>query len=87
MSNQIADSLFDAIDILLEKKINEAGFDRTIKAVVKQVLDTAKGHYMIEYEGQLGEAWSLKQDTYNVNDEVYVLVPGQKEQREKYILG
>lgn len=86
MSNYIADQLFDAVDKILDSKLATAGFDKTIRAVVKEVLDEIKGKYSIEYEGSRGVAWSIGQVKYDINDEVYVMVPGQIGQREKYIL-
>lgn len=86
MSNYIADQLFDAVDKILDSKLATAGFDKTIRAVVKEVLDESKGKYSIEYEGSKGVAWAIGSVKYDVNDEVYVMVPGQIGQREKYIL-
>ena len=51
MSNKmISDNLFEAIDLIVDKKINEAKYDSTILASINKTLDSSIGKYQIKYQ-------------------------------------
>lgn len=84
----IENQVCDAIQILAEKAINQAPYDKTISALIVECVDTAKGKYKVKYQDALYYATSDNTElTYRKNTEVYILVPGNDFSKEKKILG
>ena len=83
----IEQNLFDAFDILIDRKLQLAEFDKTIKAIVVECKDETKGIYKIKYQDSLYEVTADSGVKYVKNAEVYVLVPGGNFSAEKKIIG
>lgn len=80
-------AIVEAIEIIADKKIAQAGYDKTIKGVVNQVLDKTTGKYEIKYQDSLFEAYATNANiNYVKNDVVSVLIPGNDWNRTKTIL-
>jgi hypothetical protein len=75
MSEKIASNILTAIDILTDKKIAEARFDRTINATVIKCQDSLAGEYLVKYQDAEIIAYSGTSDPYAAGDLVYVTVP------------
>lgn len=76
MSNKYAEQIFNAIEIIANKKISGLKYDKTIKGKIVQIVNLNTGEYRVEYSGGIFLAYS--QDLtkkYKVNDEVYVNIP------------
>ena len=82
----IAENILSAIDILTDKKIAEAGFDRTVPATVVGIDNPVIGKYKVEYNGAKMFAYGAKGSSYNIGDQVYVLIPGNDVNQDKQIL-
>ena len=81
-------AIVQAIQIIADKKIAQAGYDKTIKGVINKVLDKTKGKYQIKYQDSLFEAFSTSAKVQYVKDQqVSVLIPGNDWDRIKTILG
>lgn len=81
-------AIVQAIQIIADKKIAQAGYDKTIKGVINKVLDSASGKYQVRYQDSLFEAYATSSKiTYNKDQEVSVLIPGNDWDRVKTILG
>lgn len=81
-------AILQAIEIIADKKLSQASFDKTIKAVVKKVKDKATGEYIIKYQDSEFTAYATSsQVNYPENEEVYILIPGNDWTRTKTILG
>ena len=81
------DAIVEAIEIIADKKIAQAGYDKTIKGVVNRVLDKTTGKYEIKYQDSLFEAYATNANiNYLKNDVVSVLIPGNDWDRTKTIL-
>lgn len=82
-------SLLDAISIIANKSIDEASSDETIKTVVKKVINTSEGKYLVNYNN--GDFYAYKQpgstDLYEIDEQVYVLVPKGDMSQKKFIVG
>ena len=71
------DAIVEAIEIIADKKIAQAGYDKTIKAVINNVLDSAAGKYEIKYQDSLFEAGRIQ-----VQDVQIIFPPGIPHSRE-----
>lgn len=84
----IEQNICDAVDIIVNRAISQAGFDRTISAIVVECVDQVVGKYKVKYQDSVYYATSDNSTTvYNVNSEVYVLIPSGDFSKEKKILG
>ena len=69
----IEQQICDAIQIIVDKSISSAGFDRTIKATISECLDAAAGKYKLEYQDTTIIAYSDVQ--YPIGTLVNVIIP------------
>ena len=82
------DAIVEAIQIIADKKIAQASFDKTIKAVVNRVLDETTGKYQVRYQDSLFQAYATSSKlSYQKDQMVSVLIPGNDWDRVKTILG
>ena len=80
-------AIVQAIQIIADKKIAQAGYDRTIKGVINKVIDSATGKYQVRYQDSLFEAYATSSKIiYTKNQQVSVLIPGNDWDRVKTIL-
>lgn len=80
-------AIVQAIQIIADKKIAQAGYDKTIKGLINKVIDSASGKYQIRYQDSLFEAYATSSKiTYNKDQEVSILIPGNDWDRVKTIL-
>lgn len=87
MNNTIEQNICDAVDILVNRAISQANFDKTISAIVVECVDEVSGKYKVRYQEGTYYATSDSAMTYSVNSEVYVLIPGGDFTKEKKIIG
>lgn len=92
MSNQtgseISNTMVDAFEIIADKIIEQAQFDKTIVASVVEAVDTNKGKYKVKYQDS--NFYAFVDDTSKVlaqGAEVYVLIPKNDFSLTKKILG
>ena len=50
MSNTIEQNICDAVDILVNRAISQANFDKTISAIVVECIDEVSGRYKVRYQ-------------------------------------
>lgn len=87
MSN-IAGNICDAIDIIVQRSLDQASFDKTIQAKIVSVDDATIGRYKIKYQDSTLYAYSNNLDiSYTPNTSVYVTVPGGDLSKDKTIVG
>ena len=81
-------AILQAIDIIADKKISQASFDKTIKAVVKERKDATTGEYLIKYQDSEFTAYATNSEiNYQQGEEVYILIPGNDFMGVKRIIG
>ena len=86
-NRRIEDSICEAIQIIADKTIAHAGFDKTIRANIVQTIDATTGEYKVKYQDS--EFTAKAADTgvnYQPNAQVLVLIPGNDWDRPKTIL-
>lgn len=87
-SSQYANDILNAISIISEKNIQDAEFDRTIKAVIVRCEDKNTGKYIIRYNDIEQEAYAINSSIkYRDNEYVFVLVPKNNSMSIKTIIG
>ena len=85
---QLENNILQAIDIIVNKTVSDAGYDRTIQAVIVECTDKTIGEYKVKYQDGMFYAYSENTDaTYTKGSSVYVLVPGNDMSRDKRIIG
>lgn len=85
----VADGFFGAVDIITDKKIANAGFDKTISAEIIEVIDASIGKYKVKYQDANFVAYSENTSaTYKKGTMVQILLPkGDISSEYKQILG
>lgn len=73
-SKEIQDAICTAIEVIVDKKLQQLDFNYTVKAKVLAAPASPGGRYYIEYQGERFRAYAIDKDhTYHENDTVYVL--------------
>lgn len=86
--NKTAEQMLNAIEIITEKYLEKASFDKTIKATIIECTNASKGEYKCRFQDALIYAYSADLTIdYPVDTLVYVLVPRNDMTETKTILG
>ena len=84
----IENNICQAIDIIVDKAIQDASYDKTILAQVLSCVDATIGKYKVKYQDNVCYAYSGNTNiTYVAGTDVYILVPGGNLDKEKTIIG
>lgn len=88
MSNNIQESIFNAIDVITEKKINEIKFDKTVECIIESDIEADKGKYKARYQDIIIDVFSSSNTVkYKKGSGVYILVPQGNFSNKKTIVG
>lgn len=88
MNNNYENKILDAIQTLVDSAVSNAGYDKTIKAVISKCVNQNTGKYVVRYQDSSFYAYSNDLDSiYTGGTPVYVLVPGNDMSQTKTILG
>lgn len=86
--NSIETNICNAIEIIVNKAIAEANYDKTIQATIVSCVDQTIGKYTVKYQDSTFYAYSTNSGTtYTAGSLVYVLIPGNDTEADKTILG
>lgn len=86
-SSNLQDSLLQAIDYLVNNRVDKISKDVTITATIKKVVNSLTGEYQVNYNGGFLNAYAQEGASYSENQEVYVLVPENDWSKRKLIIG
>lgn len=86
MAEITSDSVFDAVSILIDKKLETMKFDETISAKIVNDTNSSKGEYTILIDNVKCKAYSASVD-YRNDDMVMVTVPQGNYDNQKIIIG
>ena len=82
-----SNKILKAIDILVNKRIDDLDLDKTIIATIEQPVNAEKdGSHRVIYNGGVFVAYSLDKQVYAPNTTVYVQVPQNDFSKKKIIL-
>lgn len=87
MSN-VSQKVLDAIELLSQSAINQAGFDKTIEAQILSCIDEAAGKYKCRYQDSIFYAYNNTPNVeYEQGDFVRILIPNNDFSKQKTIIG
>ena len=86
-SSNLQDSLLQAIDYLVNNRVDKISKDVTITATIKKVSNSLTGEYQVNYNGGFLIAYAQEGASYSENQEVYVLIPENDWSKRKLIIG
>ena len=75
MPNSIQESIFKAIDSLVNDRLNKFAIDQTIVCNIVQCKNALNNEYIVNYQGGNMTAYAEDGTAYGKNTSVYVLVP------------
>ena len=81
------DNILQAVDYLVNNRVDRLRLDKTIIGVVVECLDATKGEYSVSYNGGTIIAVAQEGKSYRTGQNVYVLVPENDFTKTKIILG
>lgn len=88
MENKIENQICEAIQILVDRAISQADYDKTIQATIISCEDESIGKYKVKYQDSIFYAYSSNLEiVYTENSLVYILVPNSDLKKDKTILG
>lgn len=83
---EITEQLFEAIDTIIEQRIRNLPFDRTVTATIVDISMILYHKYMVTTDDNITfDAYSM--DNYNLGDRVYVRIPEGDYTQQKIITG
>lgn len=75
-SSEINEKIAQAIDTLIEKRVNNRLYDKTEVGKIYSIVDSQKGIYKVIINSNLYTAYdNIKNENYKKNEEVYIKVP------------
>ena len=89
-ANNLQQSIFDAVDTIVSRRIKEIDYDKTIIGIINSSagIKNRKAIYKVEYAGGFFYASVLDDnDVYVKNTKVYVFIPQGDFSKDKIILG
>ena len=86
--SDLTNQLLDAMELIADRKVAAAKYDKTIQATIVSCVDAQTGKYKIKYQGNIFYAYSNDTST-TLNDgiSVYVNVPESDFSKVKTIIG
>lgn len=86
--SDLTNQLLDAMELIADKKVAAARYDKTIQATIVSCVDAQAGKYKIKYQGNMFYAYSTDTSTtLNNGISVYVNVPESDFSKVKTIIG
>lgn len=84
----VSQAICQAIDIIVDKKLAGAGFNKTIQARIDKVIDSENGLYSIQYQDSIADNVQAldKNIVYEPGDSVMVLIPSNDWTGKKIII-
>lgn len=84
----IENNICQAIDIIVDRAVAKAKYDKTIVAKVIFCIDSSIGKYKVKYQDNIWDAYSSDFNvTYEQDTNVYVLIPEGDFRKDKVIIG
>ena len=86
-TSDLQGSLLQAIDYLVNNRIDKISKDVTITATIKKCTNSLTQEYQVNYNGGFLNAYAQEGASYSENQEVYVLIPENDWSKKKIIIG
>ena len=86
--SDISNKILDAVEVIVNKEITGAKYDKTIQATIISCIDEQVGKYKIKYQGNIFIAYSSDTSKiYNNGTSVFVVIPENDLSKTKTIIG
>ena len=85
-NTKIKNSVYEAIDVIVEKRIEDLCLDKTVKCNIIACLNSREGKYKVSYAGGEMIAYAKDGKTYLPNVEIYVTIPQGNFSNKKWII-
>ena len=87
-SLSINEKIAEAMDKLIERRLANEAYDKTLIGTIIAIIESATGHYRVEINSIIYEAYSLDGSrAYEVGDQVYIKIPQGNMDMRKFIEG
>ena len=87
-SGQFENMICEAIETLVNRAVEKAGYDKTIQATIVEHLDSTIGKYKVKHQDSTFIAYATDVSAnYSKGTSVYVLVPANDMDKDKTIIG
>ena len=84
----VQDNVLGAMDIIASSMVSNLKLDKTVQAIIQEVVNMTTGEYRVEYNGNVVTAFALNtDDTYSVNEKVFLKIPENDMNNKKFIEG
>lgn len=85
--NYIQEYICEAVDIIVDKRLSSANFNKAIEGIVLSCEDTVLGKYKVKYQDSIFYAYAANPSiVYSVDSLVNILVLGNDMSRDKIII-
>ena len=85
---EIADSIFTSIDVIVDRKLEQLAFDKTIIGeIIATPYENKSQCYTVRYQDRTIDAVPIGAVSYNKKNMVYVVTPNNNNKYMSFILG
>lgn len=86
-NTNLKDSVYEAIDVIVQKRIEDSHLDKTVVCNIVAYINAAKHKYKVSYMGGEMIAYTKDKEIYPIGTEVYVIIPQGDFSNKKWIIG
>lgn len=87
MATEMQNTILDAIDVIVDHRLQNIKRDKTVQATIVSCEDVSKNLYKASYKNGYIYAYAKDGMSYNKNDQIYISVPEGDFSNKKFILG
>ena len=87
MNGNYEEKILTAVDMLIQNAVSNLNYDKTVQATIYNVIDEGLGIYKVKYQDSIFTAIDQGNNKYSIGTLVYVLMPGNEVQKERFIIG
>ena len=71
----------------MNKRVSQLNFDHTVRATIVSIEDSSIGKYLVRYQNSKFYAYANPDQSYDVDDQIYVEIPSSDYEKTKLIVG
>ena len=86
MSTRIEDKIVDGVQVVVNSALNNINLDKTIKAIIVELVDKDTKKYKVRYQDAKFYAYAIGNRTYSKNTYVYIRIPNGDMSNTKTII-
>ena len=86
MSTRIEDKIVDGVQVVVNSTLNNINLDKTIKAIIVELVDKNTNKYKVRYQDAQFYAYAIDNRIYSKNTYVYIRIPNGDMSNTKTII-